>query len=380
MKRTLKQRVGAVLVFVFLGVACGSLAGYLLGRTIALHAAQTQLDAFANHIATEEALASAEARSVLAALHSSSAPLCSETEIVDRSLQIYQSKFLKDAGRIRDGKIICSSIFGRFQHPIPLPATGVSHPDGTVVYWNLAPFLVDKRPIPALQQGDAYVVLGSRAQERADSDSMYHYFITTISHDGAPLAWKAGTWSPADHAFTVDGQQSRNGNLYVTHCLPRYAYCLTASLPISAALHAQRVQLATGSIFGGLLGACFGFMASFLYRRNRSTEQQLRRAIRRDNLHLLYQPIVNLTTGRVIGAEALIRWTDEEGFACSPEVFIRLAEERGFVYSITRLVVRHVLRDFGPLLRQNPNFRLSINVVAPEKAIFRQAARSSPSR
>jgi sensor c-di-GMP phosphodiesterase-like protein len=81
-----------------------------------------------------------------------------------------------------------------------------------------------------------------------------------------------------------------------------------------------------------------------------------------------YQQIVSLASGRIVGAEALVRWTDEEGFAVGPDVFVKIAEEQGFVESITRLVVRHTLRDFAATLRAQPDFRLSINVTATDLA------------
>jgi len=75
-------------------------------------------------------------------------------------------------------------------------------------------------------------------------------------------------------------------------------------------------------------------------------EQQLRRAIRKDKLSMAYQPIVDLEGDRhIVGAEALARWTDEEGFAVGPDVFIKIAEQQGFIREITRLVLRQVLRD-----------------------------------
>ena len=103
-----------------------------------------------------------------------------------------------------------------------------------------------------------------------------------------------------------------------------------------------------------------------LYRRNRRMDHQLRRAIQGDRLRVVYQPIVNLASGEIVGAEALARWTDEEGFVVGPDVFVKIAEERGFVGEITRLVVRHVLRDFAVTLRAHPDFRISINMAAAD--------------
>jgi sensor c-di-GMP phosphodiesterase-like protein len=119
-------------------------------------------------------------------------------------------------------------------------------------------------------------------------------------------------------------------------------------------------------ILGGACGGLFGFVVSLLYRRNRNMEHQLRHAIHQDKLRLVYQPIVDLHSGRIVSAEALARWNDEDGVAIGPDVFIEIAERRGFVGEITRLVVRHALRDFGDLLRGHPEFHLSINVAASD--------------
>jgi sensor c-di-GMP phosphodiesterase-like protein len=107
-----------------------------------------------------------------------------------------------------------------------------------------------------------------------------------------------------------------------------------------------------------------GFFQSRAYCRDCTMEQRLRRAIRSDGLRMVYQPIVELSSGRVVGAEALARWTDEDGSAVTPDVFIALAEKRGFVGEITRLALRHVLHELGGLLRAEPGFQVSVNVTA----------------
>jgi sensor c-di-GMP phosphodiesterase-like protein len=92
----------------------------------------------------------------------------------------------------------------------------------------------------------------------------------------------------------------------------------------------------------------------------------LRRAIHRDRLRVVYQPIVNMATRKIIGAEALARWTDDDGAAIPPDIFVRIAEQYGFVGEITRLVLRHALRDLGETLCTRSDFRLSINISAAD--------------
>jgi diguanylate cyclase (GGDEF)-like protein len=76
-----------------------------------------------------------------------------------------------------------------------------------------------------------------------------------------------------------------------------------------------------------------------------ATIQRLRRAIDRDELVLYHQPLVELATGRVLGAEALLRWNDPSIGTVTPADFIPLAEHSGLIEPITNWVVAAVCRQ-----------------------------------
>ena len=63
-------------------------------------------------------------------------------------------------------------------------------------------------------------------------------------------------------------------------------------------------------------------------------EVDLRQAIERGELALHYQPLVDIRTGDILGAEALLRWFSTEHGTMSPDQFVRLAEETGLIVPI----------------------------------------------
>jgi len=99
-------------------------------------------------------------------------------------------------------------------------------------------------------------------------------------------------------------------------------------------------------------------------------EGNLRRALERDELQVYYQPLVDLRSGSIVGAEALVRWQHPRIGMIQPGEFIPLAEDTGLIIPLGQLVLRRVCTDIidwqaGDL----PPVKISINLSARE---FRQ--------
>ena len=94
-----------------------------------------------------------------------------------------------------------------------------------------------------------------------------------------------------------------------------------------------------------------------------SLENNLRKALERDELSLEYQPKLNLIDNTVVGMEALLRWNHPEIGAISPAEFIPVAEECGLIVPIGRWVLQTACRDLAAWRAQGyDNINVAVNL------------------
>ena len=92
-------------------------------------------------------------------------------------------------------------------------------------------------------------------------------------------------------------------------------------------------------------------------------ESGLRQAIARNELRLVYQPQVALATGKICGAEALLRWNSPELGAVSPVEFIPIAERSGLIGAIGEWVMRRACEQSAAWRRAGlPPVRVGVNL------------------
>ena len=92
-------------------------------------------------------------------------------------------------------------------------------------------------------------------------------------------------------------------------------------------------------------------------------EAALRHALERDELTLCYQPLVDIRSGRIVGAEALLRWFNPEYGQISPQQFVRLAEHTGLIVPIGDWVLTTGCREARRWLDAGfSDIYLSVNV------------------
>jgi len=346
-----KRHAWFVVAGTLLAALLGAESGYLIGRshiqrTANLHLTQAALQTGGPFVSLMD-----ESSALLAQLNASPFPRCSDAEIASFRQLLFHSEYLRDAGRMHNGRIECSTLFGPNQLSSSAFQPAITNQDGLKIYRDVPPYLSPKWVVFLLQKGDTFVVEDLSMKNNWHPPSLDYESTLRDAVSGKRVRPGGKSIISPDAVLGSNAQGQIGNRLYVTVCWPNSTFCTTVFEPVSTSLSENR----------GLLTLDF-----LLYQHSRNMGQQLLRAIRSGDLRLVYQPIVELSSGRIVEAEALARWTDEDGYAVSPEIFVRLAEERGFVGELTEWVVRKVLHDFGAQLLLDPELQINVNVTVTD--------------
>jgi len=343
--------------------ALGAAAGLLLGCLLAIPLAENRLKTYMERVALQDEASLNEARSLLDTLRHSASPACSDTDLNNLRELVYRSDYLKDAGRIRGGRIECSATAGRPARPIGEFKAGQAQADGSLIYSNLAPVRDQSLRRTGIQHGDVFVVFGSHLPE--PGGRLPIRWAIDPYQAGTPASSNEASSAPASDQAT-DEVALHGSTIVASHCSPIMSNCVIASLDVDDARRGESAVIGGTTLACGIAGVFVGIILCRARRRSLSLHQQLRHALAHEKLQVAYQPIVNMTNGKIVGAEALARWTRPDGVSVSPGEFIKTAEEHGFIGSVTNLVLRRALKEFREVLKDHPDFRLNINIAAAD--------------
>ena len=91
-------------------------------------------------------------------------------------------------------------------------------------------------------------------------------------------------------------------------------------------------------------------------------ESSLQRALERDELRAVYQPIVELRSERVVKQEALVRWLRPDNGMVPPDEFIQVAEETGLIAPIGEWMLHRATADAAAWQAEQPGVGVAVNV------------------
>ena len=213
-------------------------------------------------------------------------------------------------------------------------------------------------------------------------------FVPQVSSGGGPMTFHARMLSAHGAGLGESGslpKEADRGDLIVVE-LASGRYAMKASVTASPFREkgAQADLRAIGTIASGLLAILILSLALLLPRRARNNPiAEIEQALQAGEFVPYFQPIVDIRSGRLRGAEVLVRWRKPDGTIVPPASFIPLAESTGLIIELTRALMRKVCQEAGPALGARPHLKVGFNLTARHfadeqivddvRAIFRRA-------
>jgi sensor c-di-GMP phosphodiesterase-like protein len=193
-------------------------------------------------------------------------------------------------------------------------------------------------------------------------------FVPQITFQGGPMRSDA-TLSTRDGVLLVKngvGQHDDGSDRFVaTVQSDRYNLKATVSLLREQILAAYGRLHAVGTVISGVMAlGIIGFALILPARRRGDPVTEIERALMAGELVPYFQPVVDITTGRLRGAEVLIRWRKPDGSLVLPGVFLPLLESSGLIMDVTRALMRRVCDEVGAAYARHPHLKISFNLAA----------------
>ena len=351
----------------------GALLAFQAARILELRLAQEALLQYTKITLRAAETSAAELSAAVHLFGNDGVTFCSDEEIAAMRSFVYNAAIIRDLGRERDGMLYCTSVLGRLPQPLHMPVPVFTF-FSTLQSAQVEVFPRQRLAIAPSSTGIILAIRGLTAVVNPavfsglDSPPMH---ATGLVRDPGqqrviPLFGREDVLSSQE--VLAQRMIERGGIFYQPLCSPVYAVCVVASearADMVGRHHGYFISFPVTSVVFSTVGAVLGISIAgcilLYFHRQRSFDRRLRRAVRMRQITCAYQPVVELATYAVVGAEALARWTDESGEVIPPDVFIPVAEEKGLIVALTCLVVDQVLDDMYYLLTGS-GFQVAINL------------------
>ncbi|MFZ3283956.1 EAL domain-containing protein [Pseudomonas sp.] len=350
---------------ILLGFPCVLLPVILMGYLawmLNLASAQQRLETLAAVASSRANGTFNEAAGALKAIAGSHLAPCTPESIDEMRLLTINTFSVKSVGYVEQEIYACGS-WGAVGHHVAPWREDFTTADGVRISLGVQSRIVPAKPMMALQYAAFNVLVDPAQFLHVMLDEDLHLAVGTAAGD------LVGVSRPgAEHFLTRVHSGPASG------LEDGYLYTLVHSGDWVAIAALSRTELLRGLIrmemlllpIGGLLA---GILALLIIRRTRqclSPLAELQQAVRNREFVVHYQPIMDLSEGTCIGAEALVRWQRPDGRLVRPDAFIPMAEHSGLILPITDQVIECVMRDLGALLVEQRDLHVAINLAAKD--------------
>lgn len=158
--------------------------------------------------------------------------------------------------------------------------------------------------------------------------------------------------------------RDRTHRLVTTQRSARYGLVAMVSMAPAASDNAADLRTLGLIITAVVALLLLAFAVLVPWRAKGNPIDEIRRALEAGEFVPFYQPIVDIKSGQLRGAEVLIRWRRPDGSMVLPGAFIPLAESSGLIIELTRALMRRACEEVGPAFSRRRDLKIAFNLAA----------------
>jgi sensor c-di-GMP phosphodiesterase-like protein len=188
-------------------------------------------------------------------------------------------------------------------------------------------------------------------------------FLPMVSTNGGPFSAYASVTTPGGVMIGASGEASTRDPFVSRLTSERYGFKVAIALPREIVLGGRADMQRLGLFATSAIALLLISFALILPRRRTTSNPvaEIERALDAGEFVPYYQPIVDIRSGQLRGAEVLVRWRKPDGTLVLPGSFIPLAESSGLILDMTRDLMKRVCTEAGAAIGRRPALKISFN-------------------
>ncbi|WP_309043957.1 EAL domain-containing protein [Marinobacter sediminicola] len=301
-----------------------------------------------------------ESRSVINRLNAQGIDQCNETMLAVMRRELFLANRVRDIGFVRDNAVLCTTGQGILESPYQQGPWDFTSEDG-FRYWPAVRLILFNGDMtaPIVGKGRFNVVFDTRWLEQLVTvngrwELTFRNRLAQIQHAFGDSGVYRSLGDKSAHATTLT-------SIYSQTCSNTIPYCASTEIEHMDVLRRNPSLAAFLVMTGLILGSGSGLVSWLVLKRRLSTSRRIIRGLKHKAYFPLYQPIVDLEHGSIIGCEVLARFRDAYG-AIDPEEFIPVLASVGESWRFTQLVMQKTLDDLNARTGLPAGFKVNINL------------------
>jgi len=304
--------------------------------------------------------AAQERRDILTPLNKFVFKQCDEATLLEMRRALFDSKYAIDIGFFINNQLVCTTGAGLLSNAINDREPDYIRKDENVrVRYEpqLYLLLFTGRPMEVIivRQGNFNLIMDLRAFDSAGIESLSWEVIYKEDEKLHHLAGIEGLYSKvSDNSYLPD----ETGAVCSTE---NTNYCASVHLPWSQFFSNNHLLLIISLILICLASVSSALLVDARIAARRSTNQRIKKGLKKGSFYWTYQPIICLQTNKLIGCEVLARFEDKHG-ALFPDEFIPIIRKNNLTWTFTKAMIATTLKELTPIEVLPKGFKVSLNI------------------